>query len=174
MSWQHWTWTDIASAVHFGLLHAILFQLVLLPLTMVRGGTTTGRMSALADPAATTWIKPQAMRDYLGCTVLILVGGNMLAFYTANGLLCHRSNSSSTPRCATALRTVWTGYGVLLSTLILAITFWLRSQIASWLVCVLGHLTFAALYVATVAHVMSLAPNHSEGIPSYLCLSAPM
>jgi hypothetical protein len=164
----------MASAVHFGLLHAILFQLVLLPLTTVRG-VTAGRMSALDDSTvAMSWIKPRAIRDYLGYTVLILVGGGMMAFYTANGLLCHRSNNASTPHCATALGTIWTGYGVLLSSLFLAVTFWFRSQIASWLVCLLGHLTFAMLYATTVAHVISLAPIHSERIPAYLCLSAPM
>ncbi len=165
---RYW-WKRLIPPLEFGAMHAILFQMGLLPLTMARFTTTT-----LAKSFVNRLFIPlnriTAMHIHLGYTMCSIVFLATIVFFLFFGLMCEEQKQGIEPRgpdntlswCDKFTSEIMcTGYGILGSLLLIAITSYLRDVIHYEYFYIVHHLVFAMFGIA-IAHTLD-AP-HRDGL----------
>lgn len=152
-------------------MHAILFQMALLPLTMARysisvlAGTTLDRFIPLN--------RTLRMHIHLGYTmviILVLATAFFLAFF---GVLCNGGEELFCRKFTSEI--MCTGYGILAALLIVAGTSHFRHRIPYELFYVIHHLVFV-MYIITVAHTFDIEQrkNRADRSQTFKWFSATM
>jgi predicted ferric reductase len=148
---NYW-WKRIAPPLEFGSMHAILFQMALIPLTMARFSIAT-----LSESLLDRFIplnKAVRIHIHLGYTMVIIVFFATAFFFAFFGLLCSRGEEAFCDKFTSEI--MCTGYGILATLLIIGGTSYFRHRIPYEIFYVVHHLVFA-LYILTVAHTFDMA-----------------
>jgi len=120
----------IVPPVEFGAMHAILFQLALLPLTMCRAtlaSLSTTKLSLVLPFAHVTDF--HIFLGYVFCTVMILA---VILFFAFFGKVCadHRAGKDPLDACAKLTEEIMiTGYAILACTLIVLASSYFRNKL---------------------------------------------
>ena len=139
--------------IEFGLMHAGLFQLALIALTMAR--------YTIANISSCNTILRQfvplhhapAMHIYLGYWVVTAVTIATIVFVLFFGTLCAHGDDSSCKKLTTEI--MCTGYGIIASLLLIGGTSYLRHVIPYQVFYVVHHLVFP-MYAITIAHTFDI------------------
>jgi predicted ferric reductase len=148
---NYW-WKIIAPSLEFGSMHAILFQMALIPLTMARFS-----IAALSESLLDRFIplnKAVRIHIHLGYTMVVIVFFATIFFFAFFGLLCSRGEQAFCDKFTSEI--MCTGYGILAFMLIIAGTSHFRHRIPYEVFYVVHHLVFA-LYIITIAHTIDIA-----------------
>lgn len=138
-------------------MHAILFQMTLLPLTMSRfsiaslSGTIIDRFVPLN--------RTLQMHIHLGYTMVLIVFVATIVFFTFFGLLCNDGEQKFCDNFTSEI--MGTGYGILASLLIIAGTSYFRYKIPYEIFYMIHHLVFA-MYILTIAHTIDNVELRNE------------
>jgi len=128
-------------------MHAILFQMALIPLTMARYSIAT--LSGTVLNRFIPMNRSLRIHIHLGYTMVIVVFFATILFFTFFGLLCRNGDQAFCDKFTSEI--MCTGYGILASMLIVAVTSHFRHRIPYELFYAVHHLVFV-LYIITVAH----------------------
>jgi hypothetical protein len=156
---RYW-WKRLIPPLEFGAMHAILFQMALLPVTMCRRS-----LSILSD-SILKYIIPfnriVALHIHLGYTMSIIVGLATCVFFIFFGTMCEEQKQGIEPLDAFGDRSwcmkfeseiMCTGYGILGSLLLIAVTSYLRDSIPYELFYGVHHLVFC-MFALAMAHTV--------------------
>jgi predicted ferric reductase len=148
---SYW-WKRIVPPLEFGSMHAILFQMALLPLTMARF-SIAGLSESLLDRFVPL-NKAVRMHIHLGYTMVFIVFFATVLFFGFFGLLCSRGEEAFCDKFTSEI--MCTGYGILATMLIMGGTSYFRHRIPYEIFYVVHHLFFA-LYIITIVHTIDMA-----------------
>jgi len=153
---SYW-WKRIVPPLEFGAMHAILFQMALIPLTMSRFSIAT--LSGSVLDRFIPMNRMLRMHIHLGYTMVIVVFFATVLFFAFFGTLCRRGEQAFCDKFTSEI--MCTGYGILASLLIVAITAHFRHRIPYELFYVIHHLVFV-MYAITVAHTFDNQQRQNE------------
>lgn len=137
--------------IEFGSMHAILFQMALIPITMCRCS-----ISALAESAVNKVIplnRALAMHIHLGYTMITIVFFATIFFFFFFGLLCSEGEQAFCDKFT--MEIMITGYCILGTLLIIGITSHFRHRIPYEIFYGLHHVVFL-MYIITIAHTLDM------------------
>lgn len=143
---SYW-WKRIVPPLEFGSMHAILFQMAFIPLTMCRL-----TIAALSDSVVDRFVpmnRSLRIHIHLGYTMVLIVFLATLFFFLFFGLLCSRGEQSFCDKFRSEIMS--TGYAILGTLLIIAGTSYFRHQIPYEIFYGIHHLVFI-MYAITIAH----------------------
>ena len=158
---RYW-WKRLIPPLEFGAMHAILFQMALLPITMCRRNLAT-----MSDNAYLTTIIPfnriTGMHIHLGYTMVFIVFLATIVFFTFFGLLCSEQKAGIEPApngentfCEKFTSEIMcTGYGILGSSILVAVSSYLRDIIPYEVFYGIHHIVFI-MYALAIAHTMDV------------------
>eukprot|EP00036_Acanthoecidae_sp_10tr_P019581 CAMPEP_0206303018 /NCGR_PEP_ID=MMETSP0106_2-20121207/9021_1 /ASSEMBLY_ACC=CAM_ASM_000206 /TAXON_ID=81532 /ORGANISM="Acanthoeca-like sp., Strain 10tr" /LENGTH=947 /DNA_ID=CAMNT_0053733801 /DNA_START=45 /DNA_END=2888 /DNA_ORIENTATION=+ len=149
----NYRWKRIVPPVEFGLMHAVLFQLMLIPLTVSR--------SLLAWIATKTSILPlehiMTLHIHIGYAFCIIMVGSAALFFTFFGKLCqeHKDGTEPVDMCA-KFRTeiMCTGYVILGVTIIIMITSYFRGRLKFEWFYTTHIIAVAVMYCGALIHTL--------------------
>lgn len=157
---RYW-WKVLTPSFEFGVMHVILFQMALLPLTMSR---------YLVTQLSETWVKRYFPFGYLmeyhfimGYIMVGTVFASTIIFFAFFGLLCNEQKSGVEPSpngemtfCTNfTMEIMATGYAILALLLIVGGTSYLRYQIPYEVFYVVHHVTIV-IFAVTIAHTLDI------------------
>lgn len=165
---NYW-WKRVVPPLEFGSMHAILFQMALIPLTMSRY-----TISVLCDTIVNRFVplnRALRMHIHLGYTMVLIVFLATVFFLIFFGVLCARGEDDFCAKFTSEI--MCTGYGILASLLIIAGTSYFRYRIPYEVFYAIHHLVFA-MYAITVAHTFDIMQrnNHKERSQTFKWFSA--
>lgn len=137
--------------IEFGSMHAILFQMALIPITMCRCS-----ISALADSAINKVFplnRALAMHIHLGYTMIIIVFFATIFFFFFFGLLCSEGEQAFCDKFT--MEIMITGYCILGTLLIIGLTSHFRHRIPYEIFYAVHHVVFL-MYIITIAHTLDV------------------
>lgn len=143
---SYW-WKRLVPVVEFGTMHAILYQMALLPLTMSRYS-----IAALSESIVEHFVplnRTLKMHIFLGYFMIVAVFLSTCLFFAFFGLMCARGEESFCDNFRSEI--MCTGYGIVASLLIIGISSFLRNVIPYEVFYAIHHLVFA-MYAITIAH----------------------
>lgn len=155
--------------LEFGAMHAILLQMALLPITMCRGSISYFQSVGLLRKLI-PFNRTMDFHIHLGYTMVFMVFLATVVFFAFFGTMCREQLNGIEPRGPLNNNTwcekftseiMLTGYGILLSLLLVAGTSYLRNVIRYEIFYVAHHLVFAMFAIA-VAHTLDKA--HMQGV----------
>ena len=158
---RYW-WKRLIPPLEFGAMHAILFQMALLPITMCRRNLAT-----MSDNAYLTTIIPfnriTGMHIHLGYTMVFIVFLATIVFFTFFGLLCSEQKADIEPApggvntfCEKFTSEIMcTGYGILGSLILVAVSSYFRDIIPYEIFYGIHHIVFI-MYALAIAHTMDV------------------
>jgi predicted ferric reductase len=147
---RYW-WKVLVPSLEFGSMHAILFQMALLPITMSRFS-----ISALSESFIDRIVplnRTLRMHIHLGYTMIIIVFFATLFFFAFFGLLCSDGDQAFCDKFTSEI--MITGYAILASLLIIGGTSYWRHKIPYELFYAIHHLVFI-MYFVTIAHTLDM------------------
>jgi predicted ferric reductase len=153
---NYW-WKVIVPSLEFGSMHAILFQMALIPLTMARFS-----IAALSESLLDRFVplnKAVRVHIHLGYTMVVIVFFATLVFFGFFGLMCSRGEQAFCDKFTSEI--MCTGYGILAFMLIIAGTSHFRHRIPYEVFYVVHHMVFA-LYIITIAHTIDIAQRSNK------------
>ena len=158
---RYW-WKVLTPSFEFGVMHVVLFQMALLPLSMSRFS-----IAVLSD----SWVgkifpfdRVVDMHIYLGYLMVVLVSLATIVFFIFFGMLCEEQKLGLEPLPPDGERTfctnfqteiMSTGYGIIAALLIIAGTSYLRHTIPYEVFYVVHHIVFA-MFAITIAHTLDV------------------
>ena len=137
--------------IEFGSMHAILFQMALIPITMCRCS-----ISALAESTINKVIplnRALAMHIHLGYTMIIIVFWATILFFFFFGLLCSEGEQAFCDKFT--MEIMITGYCILGTLLIIGLTSHFRHRIPYEIFYGVHHIVFL-MYFITIAHTLDM------------------
>ncbi len=137
--------------IEFGLMHAILFQMALIPLTMCRCS-----ISALSESALNRVIPLNhalVMHMYIGYTMVIIIFCATLLFFFFFGFLCAEGEQAFCDKFT--LEIMITGYCILGTLLIIGGTSYFRHRIPYEIFYAMHHIVFL-MYFLTIVHTLDI------------------
>ena len=137
--------------IEFGSMHAILFQMALIPITMCRCS-----ISALAESAVNKVIplnRALAMHIHLGYTMIMIVFFATILFFIFFGLLCSEGEQAFCDKFT--MEIMITGYCILGTLLIIGVTSHFRHKIPYEIFYAVHHVVFL-MYIITIAHTLDM------------------
>lgn len=140
-------WKRTVPPIEFGTMHAILFQMALIPITMSRY-----TIAALTNTAVDRFVplnRMLRMHIHLGYTMIIIVFLSVVLVFTFFGKMCNEGDQSFCDKFRSEI--MCTGYGILGALLIVGFTSYFRYKIPYEVFYAIHHLVFA-MYALTVAH----------------------
>ncbi|CAB9511565.1 generating NADPH oxidase heavy chain subunit [Seminavis robusta] len=143
---RYW-WKVMVPTLEFGAMHAILFQMALIPLTMSRFS-----ISALSESVISRFVPMNRMlriHIHLGYIMVILVFISTLLFLTFFGLLCGDGEQAFCRKMRSEI--MITGYVIIAFMLILGITSFNRHNMPYEVFYGIHHLVFI-IYILTIIH----------------------
>ena len=150
-------WKRLAPPLEFGSMHAILFQMALLPLTMSRF-----TISSLSNSSVNQFLpmdKMLAMHIHLGWTMVLIILVATIFFFIFFGKLCADGEQSF---CNTMRSEIMsTGYAILGSLFIIGGTSFFRYKIPYEIFYMIHHLVFA-MYLITIIHTFDVVQRTGE------------
>lgn len=150
-------WKRIAPPLEFGSMHAILFQMALLPLTMSRF-----TISALSTSSVNQFIPMNKMLGFhihLGWVMVLIVLVATIFFFIFFGKLCADGEQTF---CNTMRSEIMsTGYAILGSLFIIGGTSFFRYKIPYEIFYVIHHLVFA-MYLLSIIHTFDVVQRTGE------------
>lgn len=156
---RYW-WKVLTPSFEFGVMHVVLFQMALLPLTMAR--FTVAYLSTTPLNKVIPFERMVGIHIYLGYLMLGLVFVSTIIFFAFFGLLCHDQKTGFEPLDINGERNFCnnftmeimnTGYGIVGSLLLIGGTAFLRNTIPYEIFYLVHHVVFA-MYAITIAHTM--------------------
>jgi len=165
---SYW-WKRIVPPLEFGAMHAILFQLALIPLTMARYSISTLSGSVLDRFIPLN--RTLRMHIHLGYTMVTVVFFATLLFFAFFGVLCGNGEQDFCDKFRSEI--MCTGYGILACLLIVAGTSYFRHVIPYEVFYVVHHLVFV-MYAITIAHTFDVQSrtNQAERSQTFKWFSA--
>ena len=163
-------WKRVVPPLEFGAMHAISFQMSLLPLTMCRNGLSRLSISKLRK--ILPFNRVTAMHIHLGYTMVFIVFISTLVFFLFFGLLCQEQKlgvEPLAPECLSAIHCdqdaeghmtfcerfhseiMLTGYGIILTLIAVALTSYFRYVIPYEVFYAVHHLVFV-MFALTLMH----------------------
>ena len=157
-------WRLIIPPIEYALSHAILFQMVLLPLTMCRWtiATLSSSTSSSFTPIASfiPFHRMLRMHIYLGYTMVSLVVLATLVSVGYLSALCSHGDDYACSKFSSEM--MFTGYGLLAVLLLITGTSYFRHQIPYEVFYVTHHLVFL-MYALSIAHTVdNYQRNHTK------------
>ena len=152
---NYW-WKVVTPTIEFGTMHAILFQLALLPLTMSRFS-----IASLSDSIVNRFLplnKTLEMHVHLGYITICIVFASTIVFFIFFGKLCNDGEQSFCDKMRSEI--MITGYIILASFLVIGGTSFYRHKIPYKVFYVVHHLVFIMYFVA-ILH--TLDKTHRTG-----------
>eukprot|EP00854_Cymbomonas_tetramitiformis_P026210 gene26210-32117_t len=152
----------------FGAMHAILLQMVLLPLSMARH--TISVLSETHLAAFIPFERTVGMHIHMGYTMCIIVFGSSLVFFFFFGHLCREQHAGLEPTpngvftfCEKFESEIFrTGLGILAGIILLATSSFLRNRIP-YEIFYYGHHVVFAIFTLAIAHTMDQkARDHGQ------------
>lgn len=154
---RYW-WKRVVPPLEFGTMHAILFQMALIPLTMSRYS-----IASLSDSVFHKFIplnRAIRMHIHLGYTICILLVLSTILFFTFFGLLCSDGDQTFCAKFTSEI--MCTGYGIIAAILILLGTSYFRNRIPYEIFYSIHHLVFV-FYALSIAHTLDdKQRNHDQ------------
>lgn len=147
---RYW-WKVITPPLEFGSMHAILFQMALLPLTMSRLS-----IASLSESFVDKLIplnRTLRMHIHLGYTMTIIVILATIFFFTFFGILCSDGEEKFCAKFTSEI--MITGYCILGSLLVIGGTSYYRHKIPYELFYAVHHIVFI-MYFITIAHTFDV------------------
>lgn len=175
---NYW-WKRIVPPLEFGSLHAVLFQMALIPLTMARYTISVLLIAGGGGWSVVDRFVPLhrmlRMHIHLGCTLVTLVVFATVLRFGLFALLCHRGEQASCDTL-TSPDVMYSGYGILTATLILAGTSHVRHQIPYEAFNVIHHLAFITICAIAVVRTLDMEPRQgrAERSQTFLWCAATM
>jgi predicted ferric reductase len=147
---RYW-WKIIAPSLEFGSMHAILFQMALIPLTMARFSISTLCESFVDKilPLNRTF----RMHIHLGYTMIIIVFWAVIFFFAFFGLLCSDGEEAFCEKFTEEI--MITGYCILAFMLLVGFTSYFRHSIPYEIFYAIHHAVFI-MYFVTIAHTLDV------------------
>lgn len=150
-------WKRIAPPLEFGSMHAILFQMSLIPLTMSRY-----TISALSHSSINSYVpmnKMLAMHIHLGYVMISIVFIAVIFFFIFFGKLCADGEQTFCNNMRTEIMA--TGYAILGTLLIIGGTSFYRYRIPYEAFYVIHHLVFV-MYLLAIIHTFDRVERTDE------------
>jgi predicted ferric reductase len=147
---RYW-WKILTPSIEFGSMHAILFQMSLIPLTMARY-----TISSLCDSFINNILplnRSLRMHIHLGYTMIIIVFLAVVFFFTFFGLLCSDGEEAFCEKFTEEI--MITGYCILAFLLLVGFTSYFRHSIPYEIFYALHHVVFI-MYFVTIAHTLDV------------------
>jgi predicted ferric reductase len=152
-------WKRLTPPFEFGAMHAILFQMALLPLTMSRA--TVAKLSTTKFGKFVPLDKIVGMHIHLGYCMCSFVFASTILFFVFFGQACADQHKGREPTpggkktfCIKMKSEIMlTGYGIMALLLIVAITSFLRNRIKYETFYIVHHLVFT-MFALAIAHTM--------------------
>ena len=132
-------------------MHAILFQMALIPFTMSRFS-----IAALSGSIVDRFVplnRTLQMHIHLGYTMVTIVFVATIFFFGFFGMLCNDGEQAFCDKFTSEI--MCTGYGILASLLIVAFSSYFRYKIPYEIFYIIHHLVFA-MYIITIAHTIDV------------------
>uniref|UniRef100_A0A0G4FBX9 FAD-binding FR-type domain-containing protein n=1 Tax=Chromera velia CCMP2878 TaxID=1169474 RepID=A0A0G4FBX9_9ALVE len=147
----------VVPALEFGAMHAILFQIVLIPITMSRFTLTRLSMTKLNKIIPFEhMVEFHIHLGYVFCAIMIL---SVIVFFAFFGVLCQDWKDGVEPTDQFCKKfeseIMGTGYGILASTLIVMFTSYFRSRLKYEVFYYVHHLVFA-MYTLALLHTLDV------------------
>ena len=161
---RYW-WKRLIPPLEFGSMHAILFQMALLPLTMCRH--TLSELSTTALSRVVPFNRTTAMHIHLGYTMISIVFLATIVFFVFFGTMCsdQRSGIEPAPKgvntfCMKFEAEIFlTGLAILFLLLLVGFTSFFRNKIPYEVFYGIHHCVFL-MFALTIAHTMD-APERA-------------
>jgi predicted ferric reductase len=157
---RYW-WKVLTPSFEFGVMHVVLFQMALIPLTMSRHLVTVLGQTLLNK--LIPFSKILQMHVYLGYLVVALVFASSVIFLAFFGLVCQdeKDGIEPTPRGRVfcdkfQMEIMITGYAIIGMLLIVGLSSYMRHVIPYEVFYALHHI-FIAIYAVTIAHTFDAA-----------------
>mmetsp|Transcript_30987 Transcript_30987/g.74540 ORF Transcript_30987/g.74540 Transcript_30987/m.74540 type:complete len:837 (-) Transcript_30987:1632-4142(-) len=147
---RYW-WKIIAPPLEFGSMHAILFQMALIPLTMARY-----TISNLCDSFISSILplnRSLRMHIHLGYTMIIIVFLAVVFFFAFFGLLCSDGEEAFCEKFTDEI--MITGYCIFGFFLLVGFTSYFRHSIPYEIFYAIHHAVFI-MYFVTIAHTLDV------------------
>jgi predicted ferric reductase len=143
----YYWWKRLLPPLEFGSMHAILFQMALIPLTMSR--YTIQALSGSVIDRFVPLSRTLRMHIHLGYTTVLIVFLATVFFFAFFGLLCSGGEQAFCDKFTSEI--MITGYCILGLLLIIGVTSHFRHSIPYEVFYAIHHLVFI-LYVLTIVH----------------------
>lgn len=153
---NYW-WKRLVPSIEFGSMHAILFQMALIPLTMSRYS-----ISALSHSTLNRFIpmnKMLAMHIHLGYTFVTMIFLSTVVFFIFFGKLCADGEQAFCEKMTSEIMV--TGYSILGTLLIIGGTSYFRNKMPYELFYIIHHLVFV-MYLITIIHTFDRVQRSGE------------
>lgn len=149
-------WKRIIPPLEFATMHAVLFQMALIPLTMSRYST-----ASLSESVINRFVplnRTIRMHIHLGYMVIILLLLSTVVFFTFFGRLCVDGDQTFCDKFRSEI--MCTGYAIVATLLLILGTSYFRHKIPYEIFYAVHHLVFI-FYAITIAH--TLDDKHRSG-----------
>lgn len=153
---RYW-WKRIVPPLEFATMHAVLFQMALIPLTMTRYS-----IASLSESVVNRFLplnRAIRMHIYLGYTIIMLLIVSTIVFFIFFGLLCSDGDETFCAKFTSEI--MCTGYGIIGTLLIILGTSYFRHKIPYELFYAVHHLVFI-FYAITIAHTLDDKQRNGE------------
>mmetsp|Transcript_12619 Transcript_12619/g.30552 ORF Transcript_12619/g.30552 Transcript_12619/m.30552 type:complete len:911 (-) Transcript_12619:238-2970(-) len=142
----------LVPTIEFGSMHAILFQMALLPLTMCRYS-----IAAMSDSFLNAIVplnRTLGMHIHLGIVMIAIVFFSTVLFFGFFGFMCvHEGEQQFCDKFT--MEIMITGYCIIGTLLLVGVTSLLRHRIPYEVFYVVHHVVFA-MYIITIAHTLDV------------------
>jgi len=153
---RYW-WKVLAPTLEFGAMHAILFQMAILPLTVCRLSIAVASSSVF--DRIIPFNRMMRLHIHLGYTMISIVTVATLFFFTFFGLLCSDGEQDFCDKFTSEI--MITGYCIFGFLLIIGFTSFLRDKIKYEIFYAIHHLVFI-LYITTIIHTFDVVQRTDE------------
>ena len=146
---DYYMWKRVGPTILFGSKHAILLQMLLIPLTMSKFS-----IGALSETIVNRFVplnKALKMHIYLGYTMISLTLFATVGFFVYFGALCSFGDKDFCSKMTSEI--MFTGYGIVVFLLFMGGTSYYRYKIPYEVFYVTHHLLFL-LYFVTILHTI--------------------
>lgn len=153
---RYW-WKRIAPPLEFGSMHAILFQMALIPLTMSRLSISVA--SSTVFDKLIPFNRAVRFHIHLGYTMISIVFFATAFFFAFFGLLCSEGDQQFCSKFTSEI--MITGYCIIGLLLLVGVSSFLRDRIKYELFYALHHLVFL-IYAVTTIHTLDVVHRTGE------------
>ena len=149
---RYW-WKRLTPTFEFAAMHAILFQMALIPLTMSRYSIAWLSRSECFIDKFVPLNRMLRIHIHLGYTMILIVFLAVIFFFTFFGLLCSDGDQSFCDKFKSEI--MITGYVILVMLLIVGFTSFFRHKIPYEVFYVVHHIVFA-MFILTIVHTIDV------------------
>lgn len=153
---RYW-WKRMTPTLEFGAMHAILFQMALLPLTVSR--LSIAAASSTIFDRLIPFNRMMRLHIHLGYTMVSIVFLATIVFFAFFGLLCSDGEQEFCDKFTSEIMV--TGYCIFGFLLIIGTTSFLRNKIRYEIFYAIHHLVFV-LYLITIIHTFDVVQRTNE------------